>query len=167
MKTTFVITQPSLNTLKPKIRTSDEVFVDYFRDRKDLVRWFKESPDNNLKNNFFRLTGLIDISYYTTAQIDADQARSLIMRKDVEFLVHRNFVGVVTINNKDGRVYRVRAEDVQKNEIVFEELHLIYDEELKEDFYHLVPYLDYYLGNTYDYICQVRNLKHVTNRGLK
>lgn len=159
MKTTYVITQSEINNFKLDLNPKDLVVIDYFIERQKLIRWYKESPDEK-KGKFFELKGLIDISFYRTISLPPEKAKEIINRKNVEYLVRRKFVGSLLVKNvnKEANIYKVRAENVKEERLIFEEYHLVFDEQIEDNM--LFPIKDWFFGNLYDYIKQ----REVTNR---
>ena len=151
MKTTFVITSKELNTFKLALSKELE-YVDYFLDRKKLIRWYKSAPDTIHDGRFYMLDGMIDISYYTTSLMDSEEAKQLATYKNVEYLVKKNKLGEIFFNNisEPGIIFRVIAEDIKTESIIFNEFHIVFDCQLKElpD----ITYVDLFYGNVYDYI---------------
>lgn len=159
MKTTFVLTQKEINKFKLTFSNFKEHYIDYFHNRKKLIRWYKYSSDSTKNNRFFEKKGLIDISIEYTTPLSNEDAKKELKRKDIKYLVNRIFVSIFEQNNISGKIYRVIAEDVQNNIQIFEEYHLIIDNKYDEavDF----SYVDKFFGNIYDYIEQ-----HISNNNI-
>lgn len=156
MKTTYVVTLDEIQ--KMKIIMSDELeFIDYFLERKKLIRWYKSSPKINLNQKFFLIYGLIDISFSTTSIMNEEEAKKIATRKNTEFLIKRKFLGETYIGNINApaSIYRVVGEDVKNQIELINEYHLVFDEKIDDQI--SIIYLDFYHGNTYDYLKQKKD----------
>lgn len=99
------------------------------------------------------------ISFYRTFNLDPQEAKSLITRKNIKYLVNRKFISELYIKelNQTGKIFRVIAENVQDKTEVFNEYHLVFDDKINQPM--LFPVKDYFYGNIFDYIqqCEIKN----------
>ena len=158
MKVTFVLSREEISKLSVIVSDYQENFIDYFFERTRLIRWYKNSTNTRFNKKFFEKKGQIDISIEYCVEIDPDEARKKLVRKDIKFLVNKKFVDYFGFKsfNTEAPLYRVVAEDVQNKTKIFDEFHLILDTKDDQKLIDNIPfaYKDKFIGNIYDYIEQ-------------
>lgn len=151
MQTTLVIDNDILKKSKIHVNGKKENFIDYYLNRNSVIRWYNNT--NTSKNNqFYKITGLLGgVGYTAEVIISEKEAKSLATFNNTEFLVKYIYIGQIDIPNIDqyGEIYRCIVEDVKDKLQIFDEIHIIFDNEYNNVDY---SYINKFYGNIYDYI---------------